>query len=67
VESKTDKNGLFIMCGVPGNQSLRTRVISPGGSINFGTSRPRSADPNVLGGRILPGTMRAVSIKLTSY
>ena len=64
VDARADASGGFIMCGIPGDLPLGTRVVTPSGTVSTGTTRLSSADRGALGGVPLPANMRAVTIRI---
>jgi hypothetical protein len=65
VDAHADDHGRFVVCGIPSDRTLASRVVDPAGAIHSGTTRITRAGRDVLQRRLLPGWMRAVTLRLS--
>ncbi len=64
VEGVTDRGGGFIMCGIPGDMKLGTRVITASGAVHHGSSTVTRLGPDGQS-RLRSANLRAVRIVLS--
>jgi hypothetical protein len=60
VDARSDKGGGFIVCGIPSDRTLRSRVVGPDGRVHTGPTRITRVNPS----RNLPATLRAVTLTI---
>lgn len=64
VDAKADDFGFFILCGIPSDRPLGSRVVGPAGAVHTGTTRISLLDPETQSTRKLPKNMRAVTLRI---
>lgn len=62
IDAQSDASGVFIVCGIPGDRTLRSRVVTQNGRIYTGTTRVTRFDPDKW--KKLPDNMRAVTLRI---
>jgi hypothetical protein len=62
IDARADASGTFIVCGVPGDRPLGSRVVTTNGVVHSGTTRITRLDPEK--SKKMPDTMRAVTLKI---
>ncbi|HEX6314300.1 MAG TPA: carboxypeptidase-like regulatory domain-containing protein [Gemmatimonadaceae bacterium] len=62
IDARADAFGTFIVCGIPSDRSLGSRVITASGVVHNGTARITRLDPEKRRG--MPASMRAVTLRL---
>lgn len=62
VDARADEGGGFIVCGIPSDRTLGSRVVGPNGAVHTGTARITRLDPD--GARKLPATTRAITLRI---
>ena len=60
VDARSDNGGGFIVCGIPSDRTLRSRVVGPDGRVHTGPTRITRVNPS----RNLPATLRAVTLTI---
>ena len=58
VDARADDGGGFIVCGIPSDRTLGSRVVGPDGRVHTGPTRITRLSPD----RKLPATMRGVAL-----
>ena len=64
IDAQADGSGTFIVCGIPSDRTLGSRVITTTGVVHTGTTRITRIDPEKR--KNMPDTMRAVTLKIRS-
>jgi hypothetical protein len=64
IDARADEYGWFIMCGIPSDRTLSSRVVSPTGTVHTGPTRITQLDAETRSARRLPTTMRAVILRI---
>ena len=62
IDAETDASGVFIVCGIPGDRTLGSRVVTRTGRTHTGTTRVTRFDPER--SKKLPDNMRAVTLRI---
>jgi hypothetical protein len=62
IDARSDAFGTFIVCGIPSDRTLGSRVVTSTGTVHTGTARITRIDPERRTG--LPASMRAVTLRV---
>ena len=63
VDASTRADGLLVVCGIPSDRTLGTRVVGPNGIVHTGTSRITREQPDVKKSQ-QAASLRAITIKI---